>query len=332
MKLQPELFNSILVIRLSSLGDVILTTPILRAIKKKYPAANIDFVVKEQYRMVVENNPYLRKVFPLFYNKKNFKELRKELKKNNYDLVLDLQNNFRSRRLTSYTKAKVFRFNKLSLEKFLLVQFKINKLKNKGLITERYAEAFPDLELDNDGAEIFIPGNIKPRINGDKKYIGFCPGSRHATKIWSSGYFIELGNKLAEEGYTILLFGGKEDEHLCISLQHHIKDSIDLSTNNNLYQMASEMTFCSVIVSNDSGLMHAASAMKVPIVTIFGSSVKEFGFTPYKSNFILVENNNISCRPCSHIGRDKCPQGHFNCLEEITPQMVYDSIKKIIGA
>ncbi|NOX19181.1 MAG: glycosyltransferase family 9 protein [Chlorobi bacterium] len=184
--------------------------------------------------------------------------------------------------------------------------------------------------MDGKSAELFIPNSIQPELKPDKKYIGFCPGSRHFTKMWLPDYFIELGKLLTGAGFAIVLFGGKDDREICSKISKQIDNSIDLSDDDNLLQTAKDMTRCKAVVCNDSGLMHAAAAVQTPVIALFGSTVREFGFAPYGVKHLILENNSLSCRPCSHIGKEKCPKGHFGCMKSLTPELVFGKLKNIL--
>lgn len=320
--------KKILIIRLSSLGDILLSTPLVRTIKSKYPDAAIDFLLRKEYGDVYRCNPHLNKLY--LYNNDNTGELIKELELNSYDLVIDLQNNLRSRKITEKLNTRVTRFRKKTIDKFLLVHFKINRLKNAPQIADRYAESIPGFSLDNEGLEIFTDCKEQDHLILPENSIGFCPGSRHFTKMYPEKYFIDLGNILTEKGFRIILLGGKSDIDICSRISSAINNSINLCSNNNLLLTVNYMKQCKCIVCNDSGLMHLGCAAKVPVITIFGSSVKEFGFTPYTSvKSLILENNSLSCRPCSHIGRSECPLKHFKCMIEITPEKVSESIEQL---
>lgn len=283
--------------------------------------------MREEYQDVLINNPYINKLFLFKRNKKI--NIPDELISGKYDLIIDLQNNIRSAGTRDKIKSDSVRiFDKRTLDKLLLVKFKINNLKEAKQIPVRYAESVDRFELDEDGLDLFT-GNEKASINGkDKNYIGFAPGSRHFTKSWPEDYYISLGKKLSDEGKTIVLFGGKEDTKLCEEISKSIFNSIDLSNNNNLLLTAANMKECKAIVCNDSGLMHTACAMKVPVLAFFGSTVTEFGFTPYNNKNLILENKTLSCRPCTHIGRENCPKKHFKCMLELSPG---DAYNKLIG-
>lgn len=320
--------KKILLVRFSSLGDVLLTTPVIRALKNKYNEATIDFVVKSQFKDVYSNNPGIDHL--LIYDKSEAINLKAKLRAKKYDLVIDLQNNWRSRSLTRRLNTEIIRFNKPTLKKLLLVLLKINLLKEKKSIVERYAEAIPGLKLDGPGLELNIPPEIKPTLEYGKLYIGICPGAKHFTKRWPAEYYIKLGNELSAQGIQIAVFGGSSEKALCELIASKIDGCINLQNNDDLYQLAADMKMCKLIISNDSGLMHITSAIKVPVVAIFGSTVQEFGFAPYMVKNLILENNFISCRPCSHIGRSGCPKKHFKCMYDLTPQIVLDHINKLL--
>jgi len=322
-------YKKILVVRLSSLGDVLLATPLLKEIKRVYPNVEIDFLVKPQFIEAVQTNENLNSVYELAQNKNN-KVLIQTLNKNKYDFVIDLQNNFRSRSLTSKLGVKCLRFKKPTLKKFLLVQFKWNFYKEIKSIPQMYFETVSELSFNNQQPEINISDNIVPSVKPGDKFIGFAPGAKHFTKMYPLEYFIELGRMFNEEDYTVLLFGGKADKDICHKIHSSLPNSIDLSTDDNLLQLAADMKECKIVICNDSGLMHTAVAAGTTVAAIFGSTVKEFGFFPYSNNSLIIENDGLKCRPCSHIGKSKCPKKHFKCMLELTPDIVYKEIKEFM--
>jgi heptosyltransferase-2 len=205
-------------------------------------------------------------------------------------------------------------------------------LKEAPPIPVRYASAIQGLILDDEGIDLVTnnkPSNSLIRLNN---LIGFCPGSRHFTKMWPKEYYIELGKILTHHGFHIVLFGGKSDKQICNEISSVISNSINLCNDDNILQTASDMKMCTAIVCNDSGLMHTAAAVKVPVVAIFGSTVREFGFSPYNCNNLILENKSLSCRPCSHIGRSSCPKKHFKCMKDISPQMVYNNLTQFLSS
>ena len=322
--------KKVLIIRFSSLGDIILATPLLRNLKLKYPGISLDFILKRQYQKVLKNNPNISKLYFYEKDKKNIEKLISDLKQENYDLVIDLQNNFRSAAITKALDICTYKFNKRTLDKFLLVKFKINNLKDAPQIPVRYASVIPGINLEEEGLELIYPDHSSGLIRGKDKLIGFAPGSRHFTKMWPKEYYERLGNLLLESGYNIVLLGGNDDIQICADISGKIPGSINLCKEDNILQTAADMKECKAVVCNDSGMMHTACALKVPVMVFFGSTVKEFGFTPYKNSNLILENNSLTCRPCSHIGRERCPKGHFKCMLETGPEKAYEALIKFI--
>ncbi|MBI9073248.1 MAG: glycosyltransferase family 9 protein [Melioribacteraceae bacterium] len=323
--------NRVLIIRLSSLGDIILTTPVLRAIKKKHPQLKIDFLCFKNFADVLNQNPNISSL--ITYNKKdNLLDLTKLLRQNEYDFIFDLHNNFRTNKILRVLKIPFHQYKKPNLAKFMLVNFKINLIKKIIPITDRYILGFNDIELDEGSAEIFIPENIMPQLSrNSEKHIAFCPGSKHFTKMWPKEYFIQLGNMLTAMGFKIVLLGGSSDRQICQEIYTQIAGSINLSNDDNLHLIAANLKECLVTVCNDSGMMHTSYSVGTPVISFFGSTVKELGFYPYKTKNLILENNSLNCRPCSHIGKNKCPKKHFKCMRDLTPELVIDDITQFIN-
>lgn len=322
--------KNILVIRLSSLGDILLTTPFIRSINKKYPDIKIDFILKEQYREILQFNPYISKVYEFKKSSKDRRLLFKTIKKNKYDLVIDLQNNFRSSRIRRMIHAPAVKFKKRTLAKFLLVKFKYNLLREAPPIPNRYAQVLDNFKLDDEGLDFHLPGSATSQLGDFNKYIGFAPGSRHFTKMWPLQYFAELGNLLMSKGYLVVLFGGKSDLQICYELSVKIPGAINLCNDDKIFNTAIDMKKCRAVVCNDSGLMHIACSLKISVLAIFGSTVKEFGFMPYNCKGSVLENIGLYCRPCTHIGKESCPEDHFRCMLELSSQSAFDKLNTML--
>lgn len=315
---------------MSSLGDILLSTPMIRSIKKRYPHISIDFLLKKEYKEALLYNPYISNL--LFYSKEKdeIELIKKRVKSGGYNLIIDLQNNFRSKSISDEVSCQTVRFHKKSIDKFLLVNFKVNRLKNAGSIPERYASTIPRFLLDEGGLEIFFKNHEPDTQEYECNIIGFCPGSRHFTKMWPKEYYIEAGKILSESGKRIYLIGGKSDRAVCREIASAIPGATDCSNDDSLLETALQIKKCEAVICNDSGLMHLACAVKTPVIVLFGSTVKEFGFFPYHNKNLILENNSLTCRPCSHIGRDKCPKGHFKCMNDITPLIVCEKLELLL--
>ena len=202
--------NRLLIIRLSSLGDILLTTPVIRALKNKFPEAKIDFLLREEYEDTLKYNSYLNKTILL---KRDYgsEELIAALKSSNYELIIDLQNNGRSRGIVKRIGVKAVKYKKKNLLKFLLVKFNFKSNSKLLSVPKRYANTLPELQLDEKGLDLFLPESLKNNLVSEKKYIGLCPGSRHFTKKYPEEYFVELGKTILDSGRQVVLFGGSDD-------------------------------------------------------------------------------------------------------------------------
>jgi len=321
--------KKILIIRLSSFGDILLTTPLIRSIKKNNPLIQIDFVLKEEFFELLQNNPNLTNIHK--YTKHGFEKqiLTNTLISNNYDLVIDLQNNLRSREMVRPLYCRILRFKKNNFKKFLLVHFKINKLKDAHQIPVRYAET-AGVDLDDEGLDFVTFHEPDPNLKTGENYIGLCPGAKHFTKRWPIEYFVELGQRLESDGYKVIIFGGQGDDVMIGEIRNKLRNAINLCCESVL-QSGPNMKLCKAIYTNDSGAMHLACAMKVPVIAFFGSTVREFGFYPYKAKSIELENKNLTCRPCTHIGRKSCPKIHFKCMKELKPELAFNSLRNLLA-
>ena len=309
--------KKILIIRFSSIGDIVLTTPVIRCLKMQKPEMEIHFLTKKSFKGIVENNPYLTKVHCI---EKDVKEIVKELKKENFDFVVDLHNNIRSMQTKTALGKPSTSFRKLNFKKWMLVNFKINKMPAMHIV-DRYLQTVAKLGIvnDNKGIDFFIPEKDEVALSSipvshQNGYIGFVIGARHYTKQLPIAKIISICKKLNQ---PIILLGGKEDITSALEIEKAVGTSIyNACGKYNLNQSASLVKQATKIISHDTGLMHIAAAFKKEIISIWGNTVPAFGFTPYfpASSSRMVEVKNLSCRPCSKIGYEKCPKGHFKCM------------------
>lgn len=329
--------NRILIIRLSSLGDILLSTPLIRNLKQHFPELKIDYLLRDNFLDIISGNPHISEKFIYKNDKEQLSDFKAKLLAQNYDLIIDLQNNLRTKQFLKGFKIRIARFKKQDVKKFLLVKFKINLLIDEKQIPVRYAESISSLIktdinafLDDKSLDLFSNREPDKLLAGKEKFVGICPGAKHFTKRWLKKHFIELCKLLNDNGFKPVLFGGKLDKELCGEIKQKIPNAINLCNDNDILKTAADMKKCIAVVSNDSGLMHTAAAVGVPVAAIFGSTVKEFGFTPYNIKNRVVENSGLYCRPCSHIGREDCPEDHFRCMKEIMPRDVYSSLLNLI--
>ena len=325
----------ILIIRFSSIGDIVLTSPVIRCLKKQ-TGAEIHYLTKKNFEKILLSNPYVDKVFSI---EKDISEVITDLKSINYDYIIDLHKNLRSLHVKKALGVKSFSFNKLNIEKWLMVNLKINRLTNTHIV-DRNLKTIESLGVKNDGEglDYFIPKEDEididiiiqkhkfPITNSD--YIAFVIGAAHATKRLPVEKIINICNGL---NLPIILLGGKEDfENGELISTKSTAYVLNLCSKLNLNQSASIVKQAQLVISHDTGLMHIAAAFRKKIISVWGNTIPEFGMYPYyptsenerifKNN--MVEVKGLSCRPCSKIGYNKCPKAHFKCMQMIDTEGV----------
>jgi len=345
--------NRTLIIRFSSVGDIVLSSLLLRVLHRRFPRCQIDYLVKAEFADLVCHNPYVSHVieFPTGGTFADLTQFRKRIRSVHYDLVIDIHDSLRSRYLCFGAKPLV-RINKRKIARFLLVKTKLNLYSLYGntiSVADRYVETVKKFGVANDGEglEIHFPKQAEERVLGflveagvsaEKPLIGICPSAKHQNKIWLKERFAETAVTLARENHaSIVLLGSKDEESRCIEIEQLIHKAapktlvVSCAGRVSLTETAAIMDRCIIIVTNDSGLMHIAAARKRKVVAIFGPTVREFGFFPYGSKNAVVENTALSCRPCTHIGLPVCPKGHFKCMTDIPTSQVTESARRLLG-
>jgi len=322
-----------LIIRFSSIGDIILTTPVIRSLRKAYPHSEIHYLTKHKYSEVLQHNPHINK---FLYLKKSLYQTISELKSEKYDAIFDLHNNLRTNFIALTLPLKKWRsFRKCNWDKFLITKFKKKNITIPHVV-ERYGETLQivNTQLDNEGLDFFIPDtNLQSAKNEIETFfgIGIKPvaialGSTKYTKKWLPEYFVDLIKLLNLP--TILLGGENELSDAHFITQKTTFQLYNVVSTKTLTESAALIKHCRFIISHDSSLMHIAAALKINVLTIWGNTIPEFGMYPYKSMFLTAQVENLNCRPCSRLGYDACPKGHFRCIRELYPKNVIELLKK----
>lgn len=300
-----------------------LTTPVIRCLKEQLEGdIEIHYITKKAYASLLESNPYVSKIHTI---EKSTNEIIEDLKTEEFDYVVDLHKNLRSSRVKNKLKSFSFTFEKLNWEKWLLVNLKINRMP-KIHIVDRYLNAVKALGIENDGKglDYFLPDNISSTVSlpqgFESGFTALVLGANHATKRIPKEKLIVI---IERSKAKFILIGGKEDEQLGAEIENQFNSSVyNVAGKTNLNQSAYLIKTAEHVITPDTGMMHIAAAFQKKITSVWGNTVPEFGMYPYlnaenKENFKIIENNNLSCRPCSKIGYDKCPKGHFKCMMEL---------------
>ena len=340
--------KKILVIRFSSIGDIVLTTPVIRCLKNQIQNVEIHVLTKKKFSNLYKTNPYIDKVFEYDDSlKRNIQELKKE----NYEFIVDLQKNKRSVRVTRALHRSYSSFPKLNFKKFLLSTFKINIMPDIHIV-DRYFKAVEKLGVKNDlqGLDFFISEkNNYPLAelpeNFQNGYYAFVIGGTYKTKILPAVKVVEVIKKI---NVPVILLGGPDDVERAeeiLSLvnsqqttdnSHCTYDSSKIQIFNlvgkiNLEQSASLVKNAKSVLTNDTGLMHIAAAFHKNIVSVWGNTVPELGMYPYlpkePEKCHIVECKDVRCRPCSKLGFKECPKKHFRCMMEVSVESIVESLE-----
>jgi ADP-heptose:LPS heptosyltransferase len=327
----------ILILRFSSIGDIVLTTPVIRTLRTQLPDAEIHYATKAQYLGILEANPYIHKIHLLKGSTNAFIQ---SLKSEKFDYIIDLHHNLRTFRIKlALWNARSYSFNKLNVEKWLYTNLKVNWMPNVHIV-DRYMQTVEPLGVKMDllGLDYFIPERDEVEKEWlpegfRSQYVVFAIGGQHNTKRLPVDRMIELCDRINK---PIILLGGKEDVKDAETIEEFFKrresgvayeeglKELNKKTKIfngcgkfNLNQSASLVRDAVAIFTHDTGLMHIAAAFQKRIFSIWGNTTPHFGMYPYRTKFTVLENNKLGCRPCSKIGYDKCPKGHFKCMKEL---------------
>lgn len=331
--------SRILIIRFSSIGDIVLTTPVVRGLRRKFPDAQIDFLVKEQFKTVIADNPHISDI--ITYDGDLDRTIQ-TLQSNKYDFIIDLQKNRRSKSIISSLGVKSETFDKLNFKKWLLTTFKVNTLP-KTSIVERYFQSVHNIGVHNDGQglDYFIPKKDVTELEDVPMghWTGFVAGvigGSFETKKMPVNQWVAFVEQCQ---YPVVLLGGPEDKEAGDEIAASNPGKVYNSCGKfNLNESADLIKRSKVVVTHDTGLMHIAAAYQKAIVSIWGNTVPELGMFPYYGFNDLENNiapqsilisNKVWCKPCSKLGYQKCPLGHFKCMTRVKATDIANSVHKL---
>jgi len=325
-----------LIIRFSSIGDIVLTTPVIRCLKKQVAGAEVHYLTKKNFKGLVENNPYVDKVHVL---EDDINEVIADLKQENFDYIIDLHYNLRTLRIKrALKKVPSFSFNKLNFKKWLLTALKINRLP-KVHIVDRYLATLQSFGVVNDGEglDYFIPN--KDVVNYSDLpashhagFIGIVIGAALNTKKLPIEKIMALCSNIP---HPVILLGGPEDKRDGELIAETDKVKVYNACGKfNLNESADLVRKSKFIITHDTGLMHVAAAFKKRVISVWGNTVPAFGMTTYYGKYDIqstkYEVKGLGCRPCSKIGYDKCPLGHFRCMEEQDIEAMINTVQEYL--
>ncbi len=328
--------RKVLVIRFSSIGDIVLTTPVIRCLKKvRENQIEVHFATKKAFKDLLSSNPYIDKLHLL---DGKLSEFNRKLRAENFDHIIDLHHNTRTALIKWALRKPATTFNKLNVEKWLLVNLKINRLPGVHIV-DRYFEAVRKFGVFNDGEglDFFLPDDVEtdqsllPSSIGGR-FIAFAIGGKHTTKRLPNEKIISVIKKLP---LPVALLGGHDDVQNAIKISSEFGDGVfNCCGKLSIQQSAVLVKNAAVVVTHDTGLMHIAAAFNKPIVSVWGNTVADFGMYPYMPKFPersqIVEVDHLACRPCSKIGFSECPKSHFDCMKKIDALEIVKAVSKML--
>lgn len=328
--------KKILLIRFSSIGDLVLTTPVLRVLKERaMEPVELHYLVKAPFYDVLRGDPRIDKIHSWGEDNGN---LMSALKAERFDHVVDLQGSLRSKRVRAALKRPSSSFPKLNRKKWMLVNFGIDRLPRVHVV-DRYFEALRPLGAKNDGKglDLFIPPEeeLDPKEKGiPTPFLSFSIGAAHGTKRLPEERIVELCRRIE---LPIVLLGGKEDKERGERIARESGEGVfDLCGELSIPGSASLIRQSAAVLTHDTGMMHIAAAFRRPILSFWGNTIPAFGMTPYmpghEDRSFIFEVEGLSCRPCSKLGHRECPKGHFRCMWDISTEEVLATLDELLKA
>lgn len=321
----------VLLIRLSSIGDIVLTTPVVRALHQQ-AGAEVHVLVKKSFAPIWQANPYVHQVHTLH---REISEIIPQLRALQFDYIADLHKNWRSLHLRLVLRRRGRSFPKLNLQKWLLTQFKWDLLPRRHIV-HRYFEAVRPLDVhyDGQGLDWFFPkGHHLSHLSlgiPSKGYAAFAIGAAHATKRLPFGKMERICRLLHS---PVVLLGGPAESEDGTQLARLAGDHVyNLCGKTDLHGSAAVMQRADVVLTHDTGMMHIAAALRRPIVSVWGNTIPEFGMYPFYPDdtsvpWQAIQVASLPCRPCSKIGYHRCPKGHFHCMQQLDEVTIASAVE-----
>jgi lipopolysaccharide heptosyltransferase II len=331
----------VLVVRFSAIGDIILTTPLLRAIRSRHPGARIAVMTKEAYVPLLSHNPHVSEVLAVTPDE-GILAIAERIRGVRYTHMLDLHGNLRSQALRRLAPGNWRTYGKRGFERALLITTKRDRYPWDIPVAERYFEAATERGVEPDGGppDFFVSEDADCRaaeqlravdLGVERPLVAIAPGAAHATKRWPVEHWVELVGRITPTGADVAIVGGPDDAAAAREITNAAGGGVaGLAGLLNLQETGAVIRRAEVLISGDTGVMHMATGVGTPVVALFGPTVRQFGFFPYRSPAQVVELD-LPCRPCSAHGTRRCPLGHHHCLRLMSPEQVFAALAEALA-
>jgi heptosyltransferase II len=332
----------VLVVRFSAIGDILLITPLLRALRTRHPGARIAVLTKEPYVPLLSHNPHVNEVLGVAPQERVL-AIAERIRGVRYSHLLDLHGNLRSHALRRLAPGPWRSYDKRTLQRALLITTKRDRYGAFLAVAERYFEAAKELEVEPDGGppDFYISEEADCRaaerlialeLGRERPIVAIAPGAAHATKRWPIEHWVELVGRITSTGADVAILGGADDMEAAAAITRAAGGAnvASLAGALGLQETGAVIRRSEALISGDTGVMHMATGVGTPVVALFGPTVRQFGFFPYRSPASVVELK-LPCRPCSAHGTRRCPLGHHHCMRQIVPDLVFPALAEALG-
>jgi lipopolysaccharide heptosyltransferase II len=345
-----HLSPDILVVRFSAIGDILLTTPLLRAIRTRHPGARVAFLTKEQYVPLLSDNPNVNEVLGI-QDDDRLRGIAETIKSVRYTHLLDLHGSLRTLALRAIARGPWRTFSKRRLERQVLISTKRDIYPADTPMAERYFEAAAELDVEIDGGppDFFLAPEAEAAaaarlaelgLGEGRPLVAIAPGAAHPTKTWPTEGWTRLIRRLVGTDADVVVIGGPDDVEAARLVVAGARARLTSGETSRVASAAGRLSLqesgavikrAAALICGDTGAMHMATAVGTPVVAMFGPTVRQFGFFPYRSERSAVVELPLDCRPCSAQGGPACPLGHHRCLRGIAPETVFESLCAVLA-
>lgn len=327
---------TVLLVRFGSIGDILLTTPLVRALRRRHADAQLVYVTKRALAPLVADNPHISRVVALEPGEP-VTHLAARLRAVGPTHGLDLHGSLRSRALRTLLRCRWSGYSKRKVARAALVLFKLDLYRRRVPVAERYFEAARRLDVrpDSNPPEFFLSAAARARVHswlrerglGDQAIVAIAPGAAHATKRWPVASWVAAAERLRAAGFRLVVVGGPDDRGAAQQLAEVAEPAAGTFT---LQETGALLAHARAVVSGDTGVMHMATGVGTPVVALFGPTVEQFGFFPYRARAVVLQTD-LACRPCSVMGSARCPLAHHRCLRDIAPDDVAAAVRQLVA-